>query len=449
MTNAAAPRPLTAAASEPLAGRARVPGDKSISHRAVMLGALAVGETVISGLLEAGDILSTVAAMRALGATISRSEDGVWRVSGVGVGGCLEPEGIIDYGNSGTGVRLAMAIAGSHAFAATFTGDASLVKRPMGRIIEPLRRMGVQVLARTGDRLPLTVRGPDRLVPTEYRLPVPSAQVKSAVLFAGLNAPGTVTVIEPVATRDHTERMFTAFGAALQIEPTEDGGRIIRLEGQPKLRPQTITIPGDPSSAAFPIVAALLVPGSEVVVEGVLLNPTRTGLIDTLREMGADIAVESERTVGGELVGDLRVRHSRLKGVSVPAARAPLMIDEYPILAVAAAFAEGDTVMDGLSELRVKESDRIATTVAGLRANGVEAEEAGERMVVHGRTSVPGGGLVKTHFDHRIAMSFLVLGLASEGPVTVDDGTAIATSFPEFEPLMMGLGARIAAAEPA
>jgi 3-phosphoshikimate 1-carboxyvinyltransferase len=440
-------RPMTAAASDALAGRIRLPGDKSISHRAVMLGALAVGETTIDGLLEAEDILATVAAMRALGASIVRDEKGIWRISGVGVGGCVEPDAVIDYGNSGTGCRLAMAIAGSHAFASTFTGDASLRGRPMGRIVEPLRRMGTLVLARNGDRLPLTVRGPDRVVPVEYRLPVASAQVKSAVLFAGLNAPGTVTVIEPWATRDHTERMFAAFGAALEIEPAEDGGRTIRLDGQPKLRPQAITVPGDPSSAAFAIVAAILVPGSDVVVEGILLNPTRIGLLDTLREMGADLAVENERTVGGEPVGDLRVRAGRLKGVTVPAARAPLMIDEYPVLSVAAAFAEGDTVMEGIGELRVKESDRIATTVAGLRANGIEADEATDRITVHGKGSAPGGGMVKTQFDHRIAMSFLVLGLAADKPVTIDDGTAIATSFPEFAGLMRSIGARISEGE--
>ncbi len=435
--------PLTAAASSPLSGRVRLPGDKSISHRAIMLGALAVGETVIEGLLEGDDVRATIDAMRALGARVSRSENGIRRVTGVGVGGCLEPEGVIDFANSGTGVRLAMAIAGSHAFATTFTGDASLVKRPMGRVTEPLRRMGAQVLSRSGDRLPLTILGPDRLVPIEYRLPVPSAQVKSAVLFAGLNAPGTVTVIEPWPTRDHTERMLAGFGASIEVTMGEDGARIIRLEGRPKLKPQPISVPGDPSSAAFPIVAAMIVPGSDITVEGVLLNPTRTGLLDTLREMGAKLTVVNERRVGGETVGDIRVEAGPLKGVTVPAARAPLMIDEYPILAVAAAFAEGDTLMDGIGELRVKESDRIATTIAGLRANGVDAEEEKDRMVVHGRRAVRGGGTVETQFDHRIAMSFLVLGLASERPVTVDDATAIGTSFPEFRALMASLRAEI------
>lgn len=438
-----APKPLRAAASGPLSGRVKLPGDKSISHRAVMLGALAVGETVIEGLLEGDDVLATIDAMRSLGARVSRAEGGVRRVTGVGVGGCLEPEHVIDYGNSGTGARLAIAIAGSHAFATTFTGDASLRGRPMARVAEPMRRMGAQILSRSGDRLPLTVKGPDRLQPIEYRLPVPSAQVKSAVLLAGLNAPGVVTVVEPWVTRDHTERMLTAFGASIEIASEEDGSRVIRLEGQPKLKPQTITVPGDPSSAAFAVVAATIVEGSDVTIEGVLLNPTRTGLFDTLREMGADMTVENEHVVGGEPVGDVRVRSAALKGVVVPPERAPSMIDEYPVLAVAAAMAEGDTVMEGVGELRVKESDRIAATVAGLRANGVDAEEGESRMVVHGRSAVRGGGTVATHFDHRIAMSFLVLGMAAGEPVTVDDATAIATSFPEFEDLMRQLGATV------
>ncbi len=437
------PVPLTAIASGPLSGRVKLPGDKSISHRAIMLGALAVGETVVEGLLEGDDVRATIDAMRALGARVSRSENGIRRVNGVGVGGCLEPEGIIDFANSGTGVRLAMAIAGSHAFATTFTGDASLVKRPMGRVVDPLRRMGVQVIARSGDRLPLTVLGPDRLTPIEFRLPVPSAQVKSAVLFAALNAPGTVTVIEPWATRDHTERMLAGFGASIEITAGEDGARVIRLEGRPKLKPQNIVVPGDPSSAAFPIIAATIVPGSDIVVEGVLLNPTRTGLLDTLREMGARLTIEKERNVGGETVGDIRVEHAQLKGVTVPAARAPTMIDEYPILAVAAAFAEGDTVMEGIGELRVKESDRVATTIAGLKANGVDASDEKERMIVRGRRAVLGGGTVETKFDHRIAMSFLVLGLASEKAVRIDDATAISTSFPEFRELMATLKAKI------
>ena len=444
MSSTPAMRPLSAAASGPLRGRVRVPGDKSISHRALMLGALAVGETRIEGLLEGDDVLATAAAMRAFGATVTKGSTGVWTVAGVGVGGFLEPEGVIDYGNSGTGVRLAMAAAASHAIGATFTGDASLVKRPMGRILEPLRRMGVQVLARSGDRLPLTVRGPDFAIPIEYRVPVPSAQVKSAVLFAGLNAPGITTVIEPVMTRDHTERMLAACGATIDIEIAEDGARVIRLQGQPKLKPQHIVVPGDPSSAAFPAVAALIVDGSDIVVEGLLLNPTRIGLVTTLTEMGADIEVLNRRTVGGEAVGDLRVKASRLKGVTVPPERAPSMIDEYPILAIAAAFAEGTTVMQGLAELRVKESDRLSVVTAGLLANGIEVEEGPDWLKVTGRRRAVGGGRVATHLDHRIAMSFLVLGLAAEKPVTIDDAATISTSFPEFRSLMTSLGAEFA-----
>jgi 3-phosphoshikimate 1-carboxyvinyltransferase len=442
MPTEAAARPLRARPSGPLSGRIRPPGDKSISHRALMLGGLAVGETTIEGLLEGEDVLATAAAMRAFGATVVRGDDGVWSVKGLGVGGLLEPEAVIDYGNAGTGVRLAMGIAGSHAFGATFTGDASLVRRPMGRIFDPLRRMGVLILARSEDRLPATLRGPEMAVPIEYRLPVASAQVKSAVLLAGLNVPGTTTVIEPVPTRDHTERMLAAFGADIETETGENGARIIRLEGRGNLKPQKIIVPGDPSSAAFPIIAALIVEGSDVTIENVLLNPTRIGLIGTLGEMGADIAIDNRRTVGGEEVGDVRVRGSKLKGVTVPPERAPSMIDEYPILAVAAAFAEGNTTFDGIGELRVKESDRIASVVAGLTANSVTVEEGPESIVVHGGAKVRGGGTVATHLDHRIAMSFLILGLAAEEPVTIDDSGPIATSFPEFRGLMTGLGAR-------
>jgi 3-phosphoshikimate 1-carboxyvinyltransferase len=445
--SSSAPAPLTAVASGPLNGRIRLPGDKSISHRALMLGALAVGETTITGLLEGEDVLSTAAAMRAFGATVTRSPEGVWRVAGVGVGSLLEPENVIDYGNAGTGVRLALGIAGSHAFTTTFTGDPSLRRRPMGRVAEPLRRMGVEILARSGERLPLSVRGPNLAIPIEYRLPVPSAQVKSAVLLAGLNAPGTTIVVEPVPTRDHTERMLAAFGAVLEIETTEDGGRIIRLEGRPKLKPQTIAVPGDPSSAAFPIVAALLIEGSDVTVEGVLLNPTRTGLIETLIEMGGDLAIENRRTIGGEPVGDVHARGSRLKGVTVPPERAPSMIDEYPILAVAAAFAEGTTLMQGLGELRVKESDRLKAVAGGLAANGVTVEEGQESLSVTGGAAEIGGGSVATELDHRIAMSFLVLGLAGRKPVSIDDAGPIATSFPEFRELMERLGARFEAPE--
>ena len=439
-----AAKPLRARRSGPLKGTVRPPGDKSISHRALMLGALTVGETRIEGLLEGEDVLSTAAAMRAFGATVNRSGAGAWKVNGMGVGGLLEPDHIIDYGNAGTGVRLAMGIAGSHSFAATFTGDASLVKRPMGRVFDPLRRMGVQVLARAGDKLPATVKGPTSLAPIDFRLNVPSAQVKSAVLLAALNAQGTSTVTEPTATRDHTERMLSAFGAAIEIGADVDGNRQIRIEGGHALKPQAIVVPGDPSSAAFSLVAGLIVPGSEVTVENVLLNPTRTGLIDTLTEMGGDVAILNRRSVGGEEVGDIRVKASRLRGVKVPAARAPSMIDEYPVLAIAAAFAEGDTLMDGIGEMRFKESDRIATVLAGLKANGVAAEDAPEQLLVHGSAKVAGGGTVATHLDHRVAMSFLVMGLASEKAVTVDDARPIATSYPEFRALMTGLGADLA-----
>jgi 3-phosphoshikimate 1-carboxyvinyltransferase len=434
--------PLRARRSGPLTGTIRPPGDKSISHRALMLGALAVGETVVEGLLEGEDVLATAAALRAFGATVTQAAPGKWRVNGLGVGGLLEPETVIDYGNAGTGVRLAMGIAGSHHFATTFTGDASLVRRPMDRVFEPLRRMGVQVLARSGDRLPATVRGPATLVPVEYRLPVPSAQVKSAVLLAALNSPGHTTIVEPIATRDHTERMLVAFGATIEIDVGPDGARRIRVEGTSSLKPQSIVVPGDPSSAAFPIVAALLSEGSDITIENVLLNPTRVGLIATLQEMGGDISLTNRRSVGGEEVGDVRVRASRLKGIQVPAARAPAMIDEYPALAVAAAFAEGDTLMQGIAELRVKESDRIAGIAAGLKANGVAAEEGPESLLVHGMSKVPGGGSVETRLDHRIAMSFLVMGLAAEKTVTIDDAAPIATSYPDFRRAMTTLGAK-------
>ncbi len=435
------PSPLSAARSGPLKGRIRVPGDKSISHRSLMLGTLAVGETTIEGLLEGEDVLATAAAMRAFGAAVERTGPGAWRVAGVGVGSLLEPEGVIDYGNAGTGVRLALGIAGSHAFATTFTGDASLIKRPMGRVLDPLRRIGAQVIGRSNDRLPATIKGPDLPMPIEYRLPVASAQVKSCLLLAGLNADGVTTIIEPTATRDHTERMLTAFGAAIEIETDEEGARIIRLEGRQKLKPQPIVVPGDPSSAAFPIVAALVVEGSDVTIENVLLNPTRVGLIDTLLEMGADITIEDRRMVGGEEVGDLHVKASQLKGVTVPAERAPSMIDEYPVLAVAASFASGDTRMEGIGEMRVKELDRIAVMSAGLAANGINVEEGPESLLVRGGANARGGGTVTTQLDHRIAMSFLVLGLAADAPVTIDDARPIYTSFPEFAGAMTGLGA--------
>ena len=427
--------PLTARPSGPLKGRVTVPGDKSISHRSLMLGALTIGETRISGLLEGADVLATAAAMRAFGATITRDAEAGWTVHGLGTGGLLEPDGVLDFGNAGTGARLTMGIAGAHAFATTFVGDASLSRRPMGRVLEPLREMGAEVIARTGDRLPLTIRGADPMAPIVYRVPVPSAQVKSAVLLAGLNIEGITTVIEPVPTRDHTERMLQGFGAEITTERDGDGGSIIRLVGAPELKPQTILVPADPSSAAFLIVAGLLVEGSDLTVANVLLNPTRTGLLETLKEMGADLVIENERLSGGEAIGDVRVRASRLKGVTVPAARAPSMIDEYPVLAVAAAFAEGRTVMEGLEELRVKESDRLSAVARGLAANGVECREEAASLAVEGGV-VRGGGRVATHLDHRIAMSMAVAGLASRAGVEIDDARPIATSFPQFESLL-------------
>jgi len=442
MTHAFA-KPLSALPSGGLRGRVAVPGDKSISHRSLMLGALAIGETRISGLLESADVMATAAAMRAFGAGVERGAGDAWRVRGLGTGGLLEPEGVIDFGNAGTGVRLAIGLAGAHPFATSFVGDASLSRRPMARVLDPLRDMGAEVVARSGDRLPLTIRGADPMAPIEYRVPVPSAQVKSAVLLAGLNIEGITTVIEPVATRDHTERMLKGFGADIATERAADGATIIRLVGRPELKPQAIIVPADPSSAAFLIVAGLLVEGSDVTVENVLLNPSRTGLIATLKEMGADLAVENERLSGGEAIGDVRVRASRLKGVSVPPERAPSMIDEYPVLAVAASFADGATVMHGLAELRVKESDRLAAMARGLEANGVACRESEASLVVEGGR-VRGGATVATHLDHRIAMSFLVMGLAAERAVTVDDGAIISTSFPSFVEKLTDLGAGFA-----
>jgi 3-phosphoshikimate 1-carboxyvinyltransferase len=440
MTHAFA-KPLTALPSGPLRGRVVVPGDKSISHRSLMLGALAIGETMVTGLLESADIMATADAMRAFGARIERDADGLWHVHGLGTGGLLEPQGVIDFGNAGTGVRLTVGIAGAHAFATTFTGDASLVKRPMARVLEPLREMGAEVISRSGDRLPLTIRGADPMAPIVYRVPVPSAQVKSAVLFAALNIEGVTTVIEPVATRDHTERMLKGFGADISTTPDGDGATVIRLVGRPKLKAQPVTVPADPSSAAFLIVAGLLVPDSDVTVANVLLNPARTGLLTTLREMDADLSIENERLSGGETIGDVRVRASRLKGVTVPPERAPSMIDEYPVLAIAASFAEGRTLMQGLEELRVKESDRLAAVARGLAANDVSCREGEASLVVEGGR-VRGGGNIATHLDHRIAMSFLVMGLAAERPVTVDDSETIGTSFPSFVELLRGLGAK-------
>ena len=436
--------PATSKKSADLSGHIRIPGDKSISHRSLMFGALASGETRISGLLEGEDVIHTANAMRAMGATITRDND-VYVIHGTGNGCLLEPEQPLDFGNAGTGARLTMGLVGTYAMKTRFIGDASLSKRPMGRILDPLRLMGVQVEASEGDRLPLTLWGAVTPNPITYRVPMASAQVKSAVLLAGLNTPGITTVIEPVMTRDHTEKMLVGFGADLEVETDNDGVRYIHLEGQGELHGQDITIPGDPSSAAFPIVAALITEGSDVTIENVLLNPTRTGLITTLLEMGADISFENKRQTGGEEVADIRVRSSRLKGVKVPKERAPSMIDEYPVLAVAAAFAEGKTVMEGLAELRVKESDRLAAVANGLKKNGVDCEEGKDFLVVIGDPSAKniGGGTVTTHLDHRIAMSFLVLGLGAAKPVTIDDKRMIATSFPEFMGLMAKLGAHI------
>jgi 3-phosphoshikimate 1-carboxyvinyltransferase len=442
----ATPVPATASRSQPLSGSIKVPGDKSISHRSFMFGGLAAGETRITGLLEGEDVLRTGEAMKAMGARIEK-QGGEWIIQGVGNGCLLEPVAPLDFGNAGTGSRLTMGLVGTYDIKTTFIGDASLSKRPMGRVLDPLREMGVQVLeAAQGDRMPLTLRGPKRATPISYRVPMASAQVKSAVLLAALNTPGVTTVIEPIMTRDHTEKMLAGFGATLEVETDAQGVRHIRIEGEPSLTGQTIAVPGDPSSAAFPMVAALLVPGSDVTIEGALMNPTRTGLIDTLLEMGANIEILNRRNAGGEDMADLRVRHSELKGVTVPPARAPFMIDEYPVLAVAAAFAEGETVMDGLEELRVKESDRLAAVARGLEANGVDCTEGETSLAVRGRPGGRGigGGTVETHLDHRIAMSFLVMGLAAEKPVTVDDRSMVATSFPEFFDLMTGLGAEIA-----
>ncbi len=426
----------------PLSGTVTVPGDKSISHRALILGLLTVGETTVTGLLEGEDVLRTADAARALGANVEHLGPGHWCVHGMGVGTLLEPRGVLDFGNAGTGSRLMMGVVGGHPIRATFDGDASLRKRPMGRILNPLRQMGVEVLeAAPGDRLPLTIRGADACIPIVYETPVASAQIKSAVLFCGLNAPGETVVIENEASRDHTEKMLAYFGADIRSENYGTHGRRITLKGQPELAPKPIVVPADPSSAAFPMVAALIVPGSEIVVRSVMMNPLRIGLITTLIEMGADIVELDRRIEGGEEVADLRVRHSALKGVDVPAERAPAMIDEYPVLAVAAAFATGETRMNGLQELRVKESDRLRAVADGLAANGVAHEIVGDDLIVsgHGKAAA-GGGTVATHMDHRIAMSFLVMGLASDRPVAVDDMSFIATSFPDFVPLMTRLG---------
>jgi 3-phosphoshikimate 1-carboxyvinyltransferase len=437
-------QPMTARKSGPLTGRAEVPGDKSISHRALIFGAMAVGETRITGLLEGQDVLDTAKAMRAFGAEVTRHSEGAWSVHGVGVGGFSEPVDVIDCGNSGTGVRLIMGCMATTAMTATFTGDASLRKRPMGRVTDPLSLFGARAYGRSGGRLPMTVVGAASPVPVRYATPVASAQVKSAVLLAGLNAPGETVVIEREATRDHSERMLIGFGAQVHVEKTRDGN-VITLTGQPELRPQTVAVPRDPSSAAFPVCAALVVEGSDIFVPGVSQNLTRNGLYLTLAEMGADIVFENPREEGGEPVADLRVRFGPMTGIEVPPERAPSMIDEYPILSVVAAFAEGKTVMRGVKELRVKESDRIDAMARGLEACGVRIEEDEDTLIVHGMGpgAVPGGATCATHLDHRIAMSFLILGLASKQPVSVDDASPITTSFPAFAPLMTGLGATL------
>jgi len=433
-------RPRRFAAQGPLKGRIRVPGDKSISHRSIMLGALAVGETRVTGLLEGEDVLSTAAAMRAMGATIERQANGDWLVAGVGVGGLLQPAGALDMGNSGTSTRLLMGLVASHPITACFVGDASLSKRPMGRVIDPLSQVGARFTTYPGGRLPLIVEGAATPVPLTYRLPVASAQVKSAVLLAGLNTPGITTVIEPVPTRDHSERMLRGFGADLSVEIDAQGARVVRLVGEAELKPQAITVPGDPSSAAFFAVAALIVPGSDLVIENVGLNPTRAALFDVLRQMGGSIEELDRRDVGGEPVADLRVRASTLTGIEVDPAVVPSMVDEFPVLFVAAAHAQGRTVTRGLEELRVKESDRITVMRVALEQAGARVQETEDGLIIDG---TGGEGLrgannqpVATHLDHRIAMSMAVAGLASTGGVDVDDTRPIATSFPAFEQLI-------------
>ncbi|MCW8862331.1 MAG: 3-phosphoshikimate 1-carboxyvinyltransferase [Rhodospirillales bacterium] len=437
-------KPLVSTQAGPLAGSVRVPGDKSISHRALMFGALSVGETRISGLLEGEDVLNTAAAMAALGAVVEREGSGNWRLHGRGIGGLAEPAAVLDMGNSGTGARLLMGVLAAHPFVSFLTGDASLCGRPMERVMVPLRRMGASFTSRTGGRMPLAVQGTADLLPIEYESPVASAQVKSAVLLAGLAAPGKTTVIEPRPSRDHTELMLRHFGAKVTVEDIAGGARAVIVTGQPELHGAQTLVPADPSSAAFPAVAALLVEGSAITLPDVGINPLRAGLFETLREMGADIVLGNERMEAGEAVADITVRASRLKGIAVPADRAPAMIDEYPILAVAAACAEGVTRMDGLGELRVKESDRLITMAEGLGACGIKVEVEGDSLIVHGTGRAPrGDATIAAKLDHRIAMSFLVLGMVSEKAVVIDDGAPIETSFPGFAELMNGIGARI------
>ena len=435
------PLPLAARRAGPLKGIAQVPGDKSISQRALILGALAHGETRISGLLESGDVHSTAGALRGFGAELTAEGPGRWRVRGTGVGKWQSPKAELDFGNSGTGSRLVMGAMATTPITAVFTGDASLRSRPMARVVDPLKAFGVSYEGQGSKALmPLTLRGAQEAKAITETVKVASAQVKSALLLAALNARGTSRITQTTLTRDHTEKMLAAFGAQITVTSAAGGGEVIALEGPAKLTGCTVEVPRDPSSAAFPLVSALIVPGSEIELPAILLNPRRTGLIQTLLEMGADIEIRNRRVSGGEEIGDLVVRHSSLKGVEVPAERAPSMIDEYPILAVAASFAGGKTAMRGLEELRVKESDRLEAVARGLKANGVRYEIEGDDLIVEGGP-VPGGGTVTTHMDHRIAMAFLTMGLVSEKPVTVDDVTMIATSFPEYQDLMKGLGA--------
>lgn len=442
--NPSEPTPLTARQGGPILGRVRVPGDKSISHRALILGALTVGETTITGLLDGEDVLRTADVMRALGARVERTGDQTWRVHGVGIGGFAQPANALDFGNSGTGVRLAIGAVAGATVTATFDGDESLRGRPMQRVLDPLQKMGARVVhVADGGRLPLTLKGATDPIPIVYEPPVASAQLKSAVLLAGLAAPGETTVIEAEATRDHTERLLKHFGAKVTSKAHGDHGRRIVLQGQPELEPAAVMVPADPSSAAFPLVAALIVPNSELVLDAVMTNPLRTGLLATLREMGANIE-DLEKRDGGEEIADLRVRTSALKGVDVPPERAPSMIDEYPILAVAASFAEGVTRMRGLKELRVKESDRLVATADMLRVNGVTVEIEGDDLIIQGKGRPAGGGEVKTHTDHRIAMAALMMGLGTENPVRIDDSAFIATSFPGFVDLMRSIGSDLA-----
>lgn len=435
---------LTSKMAGPLSGTISVPGDKSISHRALMFGAMAMGETRVTGMLEGEDVLSTAAAMQSLGAKVERLEDGTWVINGVGVGGFREPTGVLDMGNSGTSARLLMGILATQPFTSFMTGDKSLCARPMNRVITPLGPVGASFMSRSGGRLPVAIAGTESPMPITYELPVASAQVKSAILLAGLNAPGETCVIEPHPSRDHTEKMLTHFGAEVSVETREDGARVITVRGQPELIARDVVVPSDPSSAAFAVVAALIVPGSKIVIEGVGMNPLRTGLFATLKEMGAKISEQNVRIEAGEEVADLVVEHSTLKGITVPADRAPSMIDEYPVLAVAASYAQGTTHMEGLEELRVKESDRLSVVANSLKACGVDYEEGPDSLSVHATGQAPkGGATIQSHLDHRIAMSFLVFGMASAEPVMIDDASPINTSFPGFADLMNGLGAKI------